>query len=207
MATRHTLVETGLGQITLVADDENLVGLYFPHHWYPPTAEMLGGYVDADSDALFTATAGQLHEYLVGGRTGFDIPLALVGNAFQQRVWAMLREIPYGATTTYGALADELGNRSLAQMVGQAVGHNPVSVLVPCHRVVGRDGKLTGYAGGLPRKRMLLDLEEPPAAPAPRLPRRSCTCGARNRAFIRICSPPQLQDRRGVGAGWREWGG
>jgi methylated-DNA-[protein]-cysteine S-methyltransferase len=81
----------------------------------------------------------------------------------------MLNQIPYGETTTYGALADELGNRALAQMVGQAAGHNPVSVIVPCHRVLGSDGKLTGYAGGLARKQFLLDLEEPADVKAGRL--------------------------------------
>jgi methylated-DNA-[protein]-cysteine S-methyltransferase len=84
-------------------------------------------------------------------------------------VWTLLEEIPYGGTTTYGSLAEKLGDRSLAQEVGRAVGHNPLSVIVPCHRVVGKDGKLTGYAGGLRRKRFLLDLEEPSQAKTGRL--------------------------------------
>ncbi|MDQ2660545.1 MAG: MGMT family protein, partial [Actinomycetota bacterium] len=92
-------------------------------------------------------------------RTEFDLPTAASGDAFEQAVWAMLREIPFGETTTYGAIADRLGDRTLARRVGYAVGHNPISILVPCHRVVGSDGSLTGYAGGLERKRLLLELE------------------------------------------------
>jgi methylated-DNA-[protein]-cysteine S-methyltransferase len=92
-----------------------------------------------------------------------------VGDDFQQRVWAILREIPYGTTTTYGAIAGRLGDKALAQRVGQAVGRNPLSIVVPCHRVVGSNGWLTGYAGGLERKRRLLDLEQPMDARAGRL--------------------------------------
>jgi methylated-DNA-[protein]-cysteine S-methyltransferase len=95
-----------------------------------------------------------------------------VGDTFQQRVWTLLKGIPYGETTTYGELARDLGDPALARAVGRAVGSNPLSVIVPCHRVVGKDGKLTGYAGGLERKRFLLELEGLPVAitePAPRL--------------------------------------
>jgi methylated-DNA-[protein]-cysteine S-methyltransferase len=99
----------------------------------------------------------------------FDLPLAVDGDEFQRRVWAMLDEIPFGETTTYGELAERLGDKALAQRVGQAVGHNPLSIVVPCHRVVGKDGKLTGYAGGLKRKQFLLDLEEPAAVKSERL--------------------------------------
>ncbi|GAA5016105.1 methylated-DNA--[protein]-cysteine S-methyltransferase [Actinopolymorpha pittospori] len=169
MATRHTLIETELGEITLVADEGRLAGLYFRHHWYKPPQESLGAYVEPDTDPLFTATAAELEDYLAGRRTSFDVPITAAGDEFQKRVWALLEEIPYGRTTTYGALAEKLGDRSLAQEVGRAVGHNPLSVIVPCHRVVGRDGKLTGYAGGLRRKKLLLDLEEPSRAKAERL--------------------------------------
>ena len=98
-----------------------------------------------------------------------DTSIATAGDEFSERVWALLKEIPYGETTTYGALAAALGNPRLAQRVGQCVGHNPISVIIPCHRVVGADGSLTGYAGGLDRKRRLLDLEEPPEVAAARL--------------------------------------
>jgi methylated-DNA-[protein]-cysteine S-methyltransferase len=159
VTARHTRIGTALGELLLVADGGALTGLYFPQHRYPPKPETIGPFAGGAGDPLFTAAAGELAEYLAGGRTSFDVPVAPVGDAFQQRVWKMLKQIPYGVTTTYGALADELGNRALAQTVGQAVGHNPISVIVPCHRVVGSDGKLTGYAGGLARKRFLLDLE------------------------------------------------
>jgi methylated-DNA-[protein]-cysteine S-methyltransferase len=169
VTARHTRIETALGELLLVADEGTLTGLYFPRHWYPPKPDAIGPFVDAAGDPLFTAAAGELAEYLAGRRTSFDVPVAARGDAFQQRVWAMLDEIPYGETTTYGALAERLGNKALAQMVGQAVGHNPVSVIVPCHRVVGGDGKLTGYAGGLERKQFLLGLEEPADVRAGRL--------------------------------------
>ncbi|MDQ2848754.1 MAG: methylated-DNA--[protein]-cysteine S-methyltransferase [Actinomycetota bacterium] len=166
MTNRHSVIDTAIGEITVVADDAALIGLYFPHHWYPPAPDTLGPLVDATTDPLFSAVAEQLDEYLVGRRSSFDLPVTLIGDDFQQQVWALLDEIPYGDTTTYGAIADRLGNKALAQRVGQAVGHNPVSVIVPCHRVVGSTGKLTGYAGGLDRKRLLLELEEPAEAKA-----------------------------------------
>ncbi|MEV0457350.1 methylated-DNA--[protein]-cysteine S-methyltransferase [Catellatospora methionotrophica] len=161
MTARHSRIETGLGTLTIVADEDALTGLYFPGHWYPPKPEAIGPYVDAAGDPLFTRAAAELADYLAGRRTSFDVPVALHGDDFQQRVWALLREIPHGETTTYGALAARLGNPALAQRVGQAVGRNPVSVIVPCHRVVGSDGSLTGFAGGLERKHFLLELEEP----------------------------------------------
>ena len=89
----------------------------------------------------------------------FDLPTATHGSAFEERVWALLRELPFGETTTYGDLAESLGDRNLARRVGQAVGRNPLSIVVGCHRVVGKGGELRGYAGGLDRKRFLLDLE------------------------------------------------
>jgi methylated-DNA-[protein]-cysteine S-methyltransferase len=157
MNARHTRVETGLGTLTLTAAGDALTGVYYPHHWYPPTDEQLGE--PADDDPLFAAAARQLAEYLTGRRTRFDLRTAAAGDAFQERVWAMIGEIPYGETTTYGEIAARLGDPALAQRVGQAVGRNPLSVVVPCHRVVGKDGGLTGYAGGLSRKKLLLDLE------------------------------------------------
>jgi methylated-DNA-[protein]-cysteine S-methyltransferase len=169
MATRHTLADTELGQLTLVADGGKLTGVYFPHHWYLPSEQTFGPRVDIDDDPLFTEAAAQLNDYFAGRRTSFEIPVATEGDAFQERVWALLNEIPFGGTTTYGALAESLGNKSLAQRVGQAVGHNPLSVVIPCHRVVGSDGALTGYAGGLGRKRFLLDLEEPAESRSTRL--------------------------------------
>lgn len=161
MDVRHAVVETALGEITLVGRADALAGLYFRHHWHRPAIADLGRRVEAADDPLFGRAHVQLAEYLGGTRRLFDLPTATHGDPFQERVWALLAEIPYGRTTTYGALAEQLGDRGLAQQVGQAVGRNPLCVVVPCHRVVGRDGSLTGYAGGLPRKRALLELEEP----------------------------------------------
>ncbi len=161
MSIRHAVVGTTLGDLTLVASGDALAGVYFPHHWTRPDRTTLGDEVPAEGDPVLTQAAAELHEYLAGARRTFDVPLVLDGDDFQQRVWALLTEIPYGATTTYGELAARLGDKTLAQKVGQAVGQNPVCVVVPCHRVVGKGGKLAGYAGGLRRKQLLLDLEEP----------------------------------------------
>lgn len=159
MNPRHATAETVIGEITLVADGDEVVGLYFPHHWYRPGRESLGQRVDLDADPLLADTSRQVCEYLAGSRRAFDLPVRTNGDDFQEHVWSLLREIPYGLTTTYGALADRLGDAALAQRVGQAVGRNPLSVIVPCHRVVGKDGRLSGYAGGPTRKRFLLELE------------------------------------------------
>ncbi|WP_325168255.1 methylated-DNA--[protein]-cysteine S-methyltransferase [Corynebacterium macginleyi] len=117
--------------------------------------------VDTDTDEMFVLAKVELDEFLAGERKTFDLPVRTPGYEFSERVWAMLREIPYGETTTYGALAERLGNGRLAQRVGQAVGRNPVSIVAPCHRVVGAGGSLTGYEGEPDRKRFLLELEEP----------------------------------------------
>lgn len=162
----HTRIPTPIGELLLVADGDALTGLYFPAHRYPPTPDAIGP--DGD-DEVFATTAAQLAEYFAGERTDFELPLAPRGDEFSQRVWDILRAIPYGETTTYGTIARSLGNPALAQRVGQAVGHNPISIIVPCHRVLGADGSLTGFAGGLERKRYLLELEEPAAASAERL--------------------------------------
>lgn len=168
-STRHAYLPTTLGDLLVVATGEALVGLYFPRHWYPPEASAIGALVDASADPVFVEVARQLEEYLEGERRTFDLAVATSGTPFQEDVWALLREIPFGETTTYGELARTLGNPNLAQLVGQAVGHNPVSIVIPCHRVVGASGKLTGFAGGLERKQLLLELEEPEEAAASRL--------------------------------------
>lgn len=170
MTSRHGTFETSLGTLLFVAEASALVGVYFPDHRYPPDPEDIGDDLGQEPrDVTLSAAAEQLTEYLAGDRTQFDLELAPRGDEFSQRVWDVLRAIPFGATTTYGALAVDLGNRALAQRVGQAVGHNPISVFIPCHRVVGADGSLTGYAGGLDRKRQLLRLEEPDPSAAGRL--------------------------------------
>jgi methylated-DNA-[protein]-cysteine S-methyltransferase len=121
-----------------------------------------------DARALAAAVT-QLREYFAGARTTFELQLAPEGTPFQQRVWSALRRIPYGATTTYGALARELGTPDGARAVGLANGRNPIGIVIPCHRVIGADGTLTGYGGGLPRKRWLLDHERA-VSPAADLP-------------------------------------
>ncbi|WP_430647404.1 methylated-DNA--[protein]-cysteine S-methyltransferase [Agromyces sp. GXS1127] len=159
MPRRHATLSTSIGELLVVADDGGLAGLYFPGHWHPPAAGSLGAEVDPGGDALLSRLGVELDEYLAGRRIRFDLPLSPSGDEFQHAVWGMLRDIPYGATVTYGELALRLGDRNLARRVGGAVGRNPISILVPCHRVVGADGSLTGYAGGLDRKRRLLELE------------------------------------------------
>jgi methylated-DNA-[protein]-cysteine S-methyltransferase len=166
---RHAYASTSLGDLQFVADGDALIGLYFAGHWYPPAADQVGPTVDEAPDPAIGPAARQVREYLAGQRRAFDVRVTTNGDEFSERVWALLRQIPYGGTTTYGDLAERLGNRHLAQRVGQAVGHNPVSIIVPCHRVVGADGGLTGFAGGLERKRFLLDLEEPATRRAERL--------------------------------------
>jgi methylated-DNA-[protein]-cysteine S-methyltransferase len=169
MTTRHTVIDSPLGDLTVVADGDALIGLYFRHHWYRPSADTFGPRVDTDSDPLLAESRAQLDDYLAGDRTDFDLPTALPEDALRRRVWDRLTTISYGQTITYGELAAELADGSTPQEVGAAVGRNPLCIVIPCHRVVGKDGKLTGYAGGLDRKKSLLDLEEPAEVRAGRL--------------------------------------
>ncbi len=149
----HAVLDSPIGDLTVIADDGVVTGLYFPDHWGRPDPEK-----GVRDDTAFAEVARQLGEYFAGKRTAFDLPLCADGDDFQRAVWAEVAKVPCGETTTYGDIATALGAR--ARDVGAAVGRNPLCVLVPCHRVVGRDGKLTGYAGGLRRKRFLLDLED-----------------------------------------------
>lgn len=159
---RHAVVESALGALTVVVVEvegvETIGAIYFPGHWTKPQLDSFGDRVDP-TDEIFVRVVKQFDEYCAGERTKFDLPLSLSGGDFEQSVWQILLEIPYGSTTSYGAIAERLGGKGLSQRVGQAVGRNPVSVIVPCHRVIGSDGKLTGYAGGIDRKRWLLELE------------------------------------------------
>lgn len=165
MATRHTVVDSPLGALTLVAEGDALSGVYFEGHRRGPSQDSLG----PREEAGFEDARAQLEEYFAGRLRHFDLPLAPRGDSFQQRVWKLLEQIPYAETRSYGQLARELGDPALAQAVGAANGRNPLSIIVPCHRVVAADGSLTGYAGGLERKRHLLDLEESAAGTASRL--------------------------------------
>ncbi|MDT7729084.1 MAG: methylated-DNA-[protein]-cysteine S-methyltransferase [Actinomycetota bacterium] len=153
----HTVIDSPIGPLTTVATNGVLSGLYMVRQRHLPAEESFG---ERDSDAeVFAETEQQLKEYFAGQRRDFDLPVVFHGTPFQQRVWTALQEIPYGETVSYGRLADELGQPTAARAVGLANGKNPISVIVPCHRVVGSNGDLTGYGGGLERKRYLLDFE------------------------------------------------
>ena len=153
----YAVLPTPIGDLTLVGDGRALRGLYFPDHARRPGIETFGH----RDDLAFPDARRQLAEYFAGERTTFDLPLAPQGNEFQRSVWRLLGTIPYGRTRSYGQLAADLGDPGLARAVGAANGRNPISIVVPRHRVVGHDGALTGYAGGLARKAFLLQLEQP----------------------------------------------
>lgn len=162
----HTVVDSPCGPLTLVAEDGCLVGLYMAGQRHRPAESAFGARVECSEQAPFAAAARQLGEYFAGRRRTFDLPLRLDGTPFQQRVWAALREIPYGQTRTYGDLARHIGRPAASRAVGLANGRNPIGIIVPCHRVVGSGGSLTGYGGGLARKQALLEHEGAPAAGA-----------------------------------------
>ncbi len=168
MSATHVVVPSPIGDLTVVAEDGAVTHLLMDAAKYRPDDDVLGAPGDP-ADEPFAATAVQLAAYFTGALTEFDLPLAPRGDAFHQKVWALLRQIPYGQTRSYGDLARALGDRNLAQAVGTANGRNPIAVVVPCHRVIGADGSLVGYAGGLERKRFLLALEEPSPDAAGRL--------------------------------------
>jgi methylated-DNA-[protein]-cysteine S-methyltransferase len=149
------MLATRLGELTVVQEGGALTGVYFPRHWPKPDRTAFG----QRADRGFAAAARQIDEYLAGDRTAFELPLEARGAEFDRRVWELIAQVPYGQTTTYGDLARRLGGQADPREVGGAVGRNPLCILIPCHRVVGSTGKLTGYAGGLRRKRALLEME------------------------------------------------
>ena len=155
---RYTTLTTPIGELVLTADpDGAITGLYLPNR--PP--DTTGWQRD---DALLEPARRQLTEYFAGERTAFDLPLRPTGAPFQLQVWAALLNIPYGETASYGEIAREIGHPTAFRAVGAANGSNPIAIIVPCHRVIGSNGSLTGYGGGLPTKRALLDLEAGRAA-------------------------------------------
>lgn len=156
-AARHALLPGPLGEMLLGFDDEALHGLWFVGQKDQRAIEACGARDDAHPIARRTASA--IERYFDGEPVELDVPLKLHGTAFQRAVWRALLAIPYGRTTSYAAVAATVGAPSAVRAVGAAVGRNPVSIFVPCHRVVGSDGSLTGYAGGLPRKIRLLEIE------------------------------------------------
>jgi methylated-DNA-[protein]-cysteine S-methyltransferase len=152
--TKHFLLDSPIGTLTLVKTDGVLSGLYMG------TDADRSARLRAYADSGFEDVVQELEEYFKRERTVFTIPIAPVGTPFQQRVWTELRTIPYGETRSYRQLADAIGNRSAMRAVGAANGRNPISIIVPCHRVIGSNGTLVGYGGGLERKRFLLELEQ-----------------------------------------------
>ena len=152
---RTTTIDSPVGPLRAVGDGEALHGFYFPDHC--PAPRVNGAVEDAGA---FRDLGEQLAAWFAGERTELDLALELRGTRFQRRIWAALAEIPFGATVTYSYLAVAVGLPGAARAVGHAVARNPVSIVVPCHRVVGAAGQLTGYAGGLDRKRHLLDHEQ-----------------------------------------------
>ncbi len=148
-----------IGEITLGSDGENLIGLWFVGQKFY-CAQFCDNAEENHELKVFQDTKLWLDRYFLGKKPSIsELPLAPIGNDFMQKVWALLREIPYGEVKTYGEIARQMGKKMSAQAVGGAVGHNPISIIIPCHRVVGANGKLTGYAGGLDIKRKLLQLE------------------------------------------------
>jgi methylated-DNA-[protein]-cysteine S-methyltransferase len=148
-------VNSPVGPLTLVAVDGTLTGLYMGGQRHRPPEQTFG----EPDRTPFPEVIRQLDEYFAGRRTEFELPVTLVGTPFQRTVWAALREIPYGETMSYGHLAVRIGRPTAARAVGLANGRNPIGIIVPCHRVVGATGDLTGYGGGLDRKHHLLDFE------------------------------------------------
>ncbi|MCZ4508478.1 methylated-DNA--[protein]-cysteine S-methyltransferase [Streptomyces sp. ActVer] len=152
---QHTVIDSPYGPLTLVATDGVLSGLYMTDQRHRPPEETFG----EPDDTPFTEVIDELRAYFAGELKEFTVELHLDGTPFQRSVWERLRKIPYGETRSYGELADALGNPNASRAVGLANGKNPLGIIVPCHRVVGANGSLTGYGGGLERKRQLLDFE------------------------------------------------
>ena len=146
----YTTVATPIGELTLVASETALTEVHFPRRFGR------GSQVPRGDNAILARAAAQLADYFAGNRTSFDLPLDMGGTDFEQRVWSLLREIPFGATLSYGDLARRLGTPKDARAVGAANGKNPIPIIVPCHRVIGANGDLTGFGGGLETKRWLL---------------------------------------------------
>lgn len=152
-----THIDSRLGGVRLVASNHGLAGVWFDAQRHFPD---MAGWQTNDAHPVLMQAAAQLHDYFDGKRQHFDVPLDLShGTVFQQSVWQALLAIPAGVTTSYGQLSAGIGKPAAVRAVGAAVGRNPISVIVPCHRVLGSDGSLTGYAGGLERKTALLELE------------------------------------------------
>jgi len=155
--TLYKYINTSLGRILLLSDGQALTGLYLPKQVNQIKIEP---YWNEDEHAeVFTATSQQLNEYFAGNRYSFEQPLAPSGTAFQQSVWQALMDIPYGYTESYSEMAMRIGRPFSPRAVGHANGRNPISIIIPCHRLIGKDGSLTGYGGGLDIKEALIEFE------------------------------------------------
>ena len=161
--TTYTVADTPVGPLVLTAEAGAITSVLLPEGRHNPPLDP--SWDRADDEPVLATAATQLREYFAGERTSFEVPLDMRGTAFQRQVWEALRTIPYGTTASYGEIAAQVGQPGAARAVGLANGRNPVAVIVPCHRVIGADGSLTGYGGGLSCKEFLLALEG--AWPAP----------------------------------------
>jgi methylated-DNA-[protein]-cysteine S-methyltransferase len=153
--TFFTIFDSPVGELVLTSNGEAITGLFMEERKNEP---QLANEWRRD-DEMFREAARQLRAYFAGELTEFDLQMETAGTEFQQRVWAELLKIPYGSTTNYGELARRIGNPNASRAVGAANGQNPISIIIPCHRVIGSNGSLTGYGGGIERKKFLLDLE------------------------------------------------
>ncbi|WP_064120953.1 methylated-DNA--[protein]-cysteine S-methyltransferase [Pseudomonas fluorescens] len=157
MSCTFITLPSPVGELKLVANGSRLVAILWEND--KPNRVRLGPMVEAPDNPVLVKTARQLEEYFAGTRNGFDLELDFVGTAFQKKVWAALLTIPFGETRTYSQIAEQIGHPSAVRAVGAANGRNPLSIVAPCHRVIGASGKLTGFAGGLEAKERLLTLE------------------------------------------------
>jgi methylated-DNA-[protein]-cysteine S-methyltransferase len=156
-ARDYSIFKSAIGELMLVTDGASLVGIYFSGRDHIPTSSQ--HWTRNDEDPVLRQTAGELDEYFAGKRRTFSVPLRLSGTEFQQSVWKEIARIPYGQTITYTELAQRAGISDAIRATGTATGRNPISIIVPCHRVVGKNGTLCGFAGGLEKKTHLLNLE------------------------------------------------
>ena len=144
--------DSPIGPLTLASEDGTLVGVWFANAADIPP-------VGGECDAVLDRVRRELDQYFSGGRRTFTVPVAPDGTPFQRKVWAALQTVQYGTTTSYGAIAGQIGSPKAVRAVGTANGANPIPIVIPCHRIIGADGSLTGFGGGIERKRFLLDLE------------------------------------------------
>lgn len=153
-------MESPIGTLYIGASEENIYFVYWTEEQYKIYCKKYSYKIVKEDNKLLTETERQLCEYFEGKRKEFDLPIALEGTKFQNEVWSILLEVPYGKTRSYIEQAEELGNKKAIRAVAKANSKNPISIIVPCHRIIGSDGSLTGYAGGIERKKYLLDLEK-----------------------------------------------